>query len=221
MPHIFERFRQADSATTRQHGGLGLGLAIVRYLVELHGGTVEAQSGGDDGGGSIFTVKLPVIDSTSEEVFTEISKPSEHPVGGKDAAFEGATALEGLHILVVDDEDDGRAFVAAVLKKCGARVTEADSAAAGLKAMSELRPDILLSDLGMPGEDGYSLIEKIRALPGDQGGTVPAAAVTAYASVEDRLRVLRAGFQQHLSKPVEPAELVAVIANLSGRHLKR
>ncbi|HEX8735004.1 MAG TPA: ATP-binding protein [Pyrinomonadaceae bacterium] len=216
LPFIFDRFRQADSATTRQHGGLGLGLAIVRHLVEMHGGSVEAESGGE-GQGATFTVRLPLVALRSIDVVPEADERV-HPTEGKDIPFECTPELEGLHILVVDDEEDGRALVTTVLEKCGAKVTAVDSAPAALRVLSETRTDILISDIGMPGEDGYSLIRKVRALPAEQGGQIPAAALTAYARVEDRMRVLRSGFQIHLPKPVEPAELVAVVASLSGRH---
>ena len=169
---------------------------------------------------STFTVSLPLIALRSIDVSAE-SAERVHPTGGKNIPFECTPELEGLHILVVDNEDDGRRLVVTVLEQCGAKVTEVNSAAAGLKAIKELRPDILLSDLGMPGEDGYSLIKKVRALAAEEGGQIPAPALTTYARVEDRMRVLRAGFQIHLPKPVEPAELVAVVASLSGRHEKQ
>jgi PAS domain S-box-containing protein len=216
LPFIFDRFRQADSATTRQHGGLGLGLAIVRHLVEMHGGIVEAESGGERKG-STFTVRLPLIALRSIDLSPE-TEQRVHPTEDKNVPFECTSELEGLHVLVVDDEDDGRMLVKTVLEKCGAKITAVNSASLALEALRENRPDILISDIGMPGEDGYSLIRKVRALPEEEGGLTPAAALTAYARVEDRMCVLRSGFQIHLPKPVEPAELIAVVVNLAGRH---
>lgn len=216
MPHIFERFTQADSTTTRRHGGLGLGLAIVRHLVEMHGGMVEAESEGE-GRGTTFTVSLPLISLRSIDISPR-NGDRVHPTSIRNISFECTPELEGLRVLIVDDEEDGRSLVTMVLQKCGAEVIEADSAESGFKALQEFMPDVLISDLGMPVEDGYSLIRKTRALPADKGGKTPAAALTAYARIEDRMRVLRAGFQMHIPKPVEPAELIAVVANLSGRH---
>ncbi len=214
LPFVFERFRQADSTSTRAHGGLGLGLAIVRHLVEMHGGIVEAESAGA-GAGATFTVKLPLIAMRTAELALEQARV--HPTARERVPFHCPPELAGLHILVVDDEEDTRNLVTAVLEKCAARVTATSSVAEAFALLKELRPDVLVSDLGMPKEDGYSLISRVRALPAEAGGRTPAVALTAYARVEDRLRVLRAGFQTHLPKPVEPAELVAVVANLAGR----
>jgi signal transduction histidine kinase/ActR/RegA family two-component response regulator len=216
LPHVFERFRQADSTSTRTHGGLGLGLAIVRHLAELHGGSVEAHSQGL-GKGADFVVKLPLVALRSLNLREGDINRRVHPTSrGRDAPAD-APRLDDLHVLVVDDQEDTRFFLATVLEKCGARVSLAASASEGFALLQELRPDVLLSDIGMPGEDGFSLIKRVRDLSVEQGGQTPAAALTAFARVEDRVKVLRSGFQIHLPKPVEPMELVSVVANLAGR----
>jgi CheY-like chemotaxis protein/two-component sensor histidine kinase len=214
LPHVFERFRQADQKTTRHYGGLGLGLSIVRHLVELHGGTVQAQSAGE-GQGATFVVQLPMVpvyqqDHTAERV---------HPAARDTLiSYDCPERLEGLKVLVADDEFDARELFRVGLGQCGAEVSTAGSAREALAAIEASRPDILISDIGMPGEDGYELIRKVRALPAERGGKIPAIALTAYARTEDRLRVLRAGYQMHISKPVELAELVAVISSLIQRN---
>ncbi|MBD1920981.1 PAS domain S-box protein [Microcoleus sp. FACHB-831] len=212
LPYVFERFRQADSSITRSYGGLGLGLALVRHIVELHGGTVRAESPGE-GLGATFTVKLPLLVARLE---TTQEEPM-HPTAGKAAALDNLPSLEGLRVVVADDETDARFFLSTVLEQCGATVTAVSSASEALEAVQELKPDVLVSDIGMPNEDGYSLIRKVRSLPPEQGGRIPAAALTAYARPEDRTRSLQAGFQIHLPKPVEPAELATVVASLAGR----
>jgi PAS domain S-box-containing protein len=215
LPHIFERFRQGDSTITRSHGGLGLGLAIVRHLVELHGGTVQAESAGADQG-STFTVRLPVLALRPTNLLIANMKDLAHPAADQFIPLLNPPNLNGLSVLVVDDEDDTRLLVQAVLEQCAARVITARSAAEALELIQRARPDVLISDLGMPDEDGYSLIRKVRALRPSEGGHTPAAALTAYARVEDRMKVLRAGFQVHVPKPVDPAELIAVIESLTN-----
>jgi PAS domain S-box-containing protein len=213
LPYVFDRFRQEDAATTRLHGGLGLGLSIVRQLTELHGGTARVESEGE-GQGATFIISLPFIAVMSEQVEPERRHPT---ASDKSIALDCPPSLDGLRVLVVDDEEDTRDLLRAVLEKCGAEVTMAASTAEALDALEALRPDVLVSDLGMPGADGYALIARVRALPAERGGQTPAAALTAYARAEDRLRVLSSGFQIHLPKPVEPMELIIVVANLAGR----
>lgn len=214
LPFVFDRFSQADSATNRRFGGLGLGLAIARHLVEIHGGSIEANSSGE-GLGSSFTVKLPLI-STKPIMMSDDDK-QENSSELSTALRNSSQKLEGLQVLVVDDDDDSRTLIKTVLEQCGANVVSRNSVSTAFEAIQNERFDILLSDIGMPDEDGYSLIKKVRSLPPEKGGTVPAAALTAYAAVEDRMRVLRAGFQIHVPKPIEPGELIAVVASLVGR----
>jgi signal transduction histidine kinase/ActR/RegA family two-component response regulator len=212
LPHVFDRFRQADSRTTRTHGGLGLGLAIVRHLVELHGGIVYAESPGE-GEGATFVVTLPIAAVRAQARASE-SVPL--AVGSR-AWSDNPTALDGLHVLIVDDEPDARQLLTIVLEQYGATVTSAASVAEALAALERSRPDVLVSDIGMPGEDGYDLIRKIRTMTPERGGHIPAVALTAYARLEDRVRALSAGYQMHVPKPIEPAELAAVVASVTQR----
>lgn len=216
LPYVFDRFRQADASTTRIHGGLGLGLSIVHQLVDLHGGSVSVDSEGE-GKGATFTVHLPFADVAGDQPDAGVVQPAQ---GEEVLSFDGLPSLEGLKVLVVDDEADTRELIREVLKECDAEVITSPSVADALVALERHKPDILISDLGMPDEDGYALISKIRALPAEQGGQIPAAALTAYARAEDRMRVLRSGFQFHLPKPVDSAELVTVIASLADRAYK-
>ncbi|HEV8486426.1 MAG TPA: PAS domain S-box protein [Blastocatellia bacterium] len=211
LPYVFDRFSQANMTTERRHGGLGLGLAIVRHLVELHGGAVRAESAGD-GQGATFTVTLPV------NVVSGRGHESD-PTGTAASAFAlgDSVMLDGLRVMIVDDEAETRDLLSAILTQRGAEVRPCASAAEAFQAIREWQPAVIVSDIGMPGEDGFALIKKLRMLESERGGNVPAVALTAYARSEDRTRVLAAGFQMHVAKPVEALELIMVIASLAGR----
>jgi CheY-like chemotaxis protein len=210
LPYVFDRFRQADASTTRRHGGLGLGLSIVKSLVEMHQGTVEALSDGE-GQGATFIVNLPLAE-------TQTSSPACSPEhANTEPSNQEACPLAGLRVLVVDDEVDARALARRVLEERGAEVVAVGSAAEALEAVyGKEEVSVVVSDIGMPEHDGYELITWMRAIPGN-AGRVPAIALTALARDEDRKRTLLAGYQVHISKPVDPAELVTVIASLAGR----
>ncbi|MEH2307047.1 PAS domain S-box protein [Nostoc sp.] len=207
LPYVFDRFRQADSSNTRSYGGLGLGLAIVRHLVELHGGTVHVDSPGKDQGAT-FTVKLPLLKS---HLFI-VSQPLPFP-----SSPLHFVSLLGVRVVVVDDQTDSREFITTVLEQCQAEVKAVASVQEALQVITEWKPDVLVSDIGMPNEDGYSLIRKLRSRSPEQGGNIPAAALTAYARAEDRMRAIQEGYQLHLPKPIEAAELATVVASLVGR----
>jgi CheY-like chemotaxis protein len=217
LPHVFERFRQADGATTRRHTGLGLGLAIVRQLVELHGGTVQAASQGL-GRGATFTVCLPV--SAGEPRRAPAAVVEERRTAASTASpISRVPRLDELRILVVDDSADGRALTSLLLTQAGAKVRAVASVREALRTLEAERPDALVSDIGLPDEDGYGLIGQIRQHEAEHGGFLPAVALTGYARAEDRARILAAGFQAHVPKPVEPAELTAAIATVT-HHLR-
>jgi PAS domain S-box-containing protein len=213
LPHVFDRFRQADQTIARQHGGMGLGLAIVKHLVEMHGGTVSAASGGKDQGAT-FVVCLPVSPVYQfDEVEGRIHPGAQHLL----MPLDQADRLDEIKILVIDDEPDTRDLLKAALSDCGALVTTSGSADVGFQLVISEQPDVLISDIGMPIQDGYEFIRRVRALPTERGGKVPAVALTAYARSEDRLKALRAGYEMHVPKPVELTELVAVILSLVRR----
>ncbi|HEY1044255.1 MAG TPA: ATP-binding protein [Telluria sp.] len=212
LPHVFERFRQGDASTTRHHGGLGLGLSIVKHLIEQHGGTVRAESAGE-GQGAAFTISLPLA-----KPHAMAARPDRTPAFARPARAPEMTLrdLSGVHVLVVDDEQDARELIKRILSECHAEVTMAVDAAEALAAIESKRPDLLISDLGMPGVDGFELLARVRALGPERGGDLPALALTAFARSEDRMRALDAGFMAHISKPVEPTELIAAVEALVG-----
>jgi CheY-like chemotaxis protein len=207
---VFDRFRQADSTTTRSQGGLGIGLTIVRYIVETHGGTVAAHSAGL-GQGSVFTVTLPMTPLSVPAASARARKP------GAGEPAESSLKLSGKHILVVDDELDAREMLIEILRRCDADVTAVSSVREAFDSMARHMPDVLVSDIGMPEEDGFALIRSLRQLSDDRGGQTPAIALTAYAHQEDRVRILRAGFQVHLAKPIEPQQLISAIVRLAAK----
>jgi PAS domain S-box-containing protein len=203
LPYVFDRFRQADASTTKIHMGMGLGLSIVKSLVEMHGGTVRAQSGGPKAGAT-FIVTLPMKSLSDDERY---SLPPPMPL----------VSLKGTYLLVTDDDDDNRELLRVALEDAGAEVTAVCSAAEAMAAIAARPPDLLLSDIGMPGEDGYSLVRRLRALPPERGGRIPAIALTAHARPLDRAEALMAGFQEHVSKPIDPAELIVSVARFVAK----
>jgi PAS domain S-box-containing protein len=226
LPHVFERFRQHDSTTTRTHGGLGIGLAIVHHIVELHGGTVHCESAGP-GTGATFTVVLPLSPLHAEPPITghltgePSSSRSERPTTPATTSpsiptHPPVTPLDGMRVLVVDDELDTLDVLATVLREAGAEVRGERTAAAALDLVRTWTPDVLVSDIGMPEQDGYALIRQVRALAPEHGGRTPAVALTAYSRVDDQLQALAAGFQMHVAKPIDPRELIALVATAAG-----
>ena len=210
LPHVFERFRQADSSTTRKHAGLGIGLSIAKQLTELHGGTLRAQSKGT-GEGSTFILSLPLAPIRD-------AASGEHPASRRDTKvhFE-PVELDGISVLVVDDDADSRDYIARILKQSGANVAIAASADEAFDIVKHRRPDVIVSDVGMPDKDGYDFIREVRSLPQSAGGATPAIALTAFARSEDRTRAMLAGYQVHVSKPIEAPELIATVGSLTGR----
>jgi PAS domain S-box-containing protein len=212
LPHVFDRFRQGDQSTTRAYGGLGLGLAIVRHLVELHGGTVSASSDGE-GRGSTFTVELPLLQLRN----ADFRLRNEGAAGEQSALTDSQPSiLRGLRVLVVDDEPDALNLIRVILESRGARVTAVANAAAAWDALAGSWPDLMLCDIGMPGEDGYSLIRRVRDAEAARGVSTPAVALTAYVGESDRALAIEAGFDLHVAKPIDPAALVSIIAGLAG-----
>ena len=212
LPRVFDRFTQADASQSRAHRGLGLGMAIVRHLVEMHGGVVAVDSAGKDQGTTV-TVILPVRAVPADSANPGIDRPAASP----ETASQPLASLQGISVLIVDDEEDARDVLTLILEDRGAEVTAVSSAAAALDSLSHRVPDVLVSDIGMPGEDGHSFMRKLRSLGVEQGGQVPAVALTAYATAADAAKARAAGFDRHVRKPVTPAEIVDVVAVMTAR----
>jgi PAS domain S-box-containing protein len=218
LPHVFDRFRQADASSTREYGGLGIGLAIVRHIIEMHGGSVSASSPGK-GQGATFNIRLPLISATrmSQLANAANAERSHSDAPPKDRmSFENGHRLDGVRALLVEDNLDTLEMLKFIFAESGAEVIAAASVDEALDALDRFRPDVLISDIAMPDRDGYDLIREIRSREPERGGKIPAVAVTAYARAEDRVRVLAAGFQMHIAKPIDPDELIAVVASLTG-----
>jgi CheY-like chemotaxis protein/anti-sigma regulatory factor (Ser/Thr protein kinase) len=209
LPHVFDSFRQFDSSATRVHGGLGIGLSITKHLVDLHGGSIEVQSPGI-GHGATFIVRLPI----SPLLTTTLGVPQVPATQGASPDSYSPADLQGLSVLVVDDEADARELIGYLLETCGASVLQADSASVALQMLKDNSVDLVISDIGMPGEDGYALIRGIRTLQNEARRNTPAIALTAFARNEDRSRALVAGFNVHIAKPVEPSALVRAVMDL-------
>jgi len=212
LPYVFDRFRQAEGSISRKQGGLGLGLAVARHLVELHGGTISAESEGL-GKGSVFTVDLPMTQERRDPARAEERRREVD----RRRSRKGVVRLDGVHVLLVEDDDDSRKLLGTMLRRYGARVTATKSAAEALEAFEGELPDVMISDIGMPDQDGYELIRKLRTLPVEKGGATPAIALTGYASRKDRERALGSGYQQHMAKPIEQVDMIRSIAALIGR----
>jgi CheY-like chemotaxis protein len=211
LPYIFDRFRQAESTTKRQHGGLGLGLAIVRHLVDAHGGTISAASKGI-GKGSTFTVTFPLLAVQTDAI---PAGRAFFPSGSE--ASELSAILKGVRVLVIDDEEDARELLTLALTESGAEVITAATVQGALEILKQWKPNVMVSDIGMPGEDGYDLIRRVRALESEKDETIPALALTGYASAEDAVRARVAGYQTHMAKPVPPTDFVIAVASLATK----
>jgi CheY-like chemotaxis protein len=210
LPHVFDLFSQAEDSMTREHRGLGLGLAIIKQIVEMHGGGIRVHSEGE-GKGAEFMISLPILSKRGDSSPVQpVKQAGKRTVGSKEYPN-----LQGVHVLIVEDEHDARVVLSASLQHCGARVTGAGTAAEAFDLIRRESPDVLVSDIAMPGEDGFSLIRRIRDLEADEGGEIPAAALTGRAGPEDRTQALKSGFQMYILKPVEPAELAAAVYNLA------